>query len=214
MAVNATHQVSGRKIDGTAFGSKATGDCYQLEITGQHLKANPFALIIPFHHQEPIKGGIMKIRALSGMLRLSAICLIIGLGSPASAVDMDLVGLLTKNLGVSKTQATGGAGAIFDTASQKMSVEDFAKVKDAMPEVQALMDAAPKAEKSSGALGGLTSVIGKKSGAMSSLAGLMASFSKLGLSSDMVGKFVPIVLNYAQSKGGAGISNLLKSALQ
>jgi hypothetical protein len=30
----------------------------------------------------------------------------------------------------------------------------------------------------------------------------------------MVGKFIPIVLEYAQSKGGSTIATLLKSALQ
>jgi hypothetical protein len=156
----------------------------------------------------------MKIRTFSGLLRLSAIFLIVGWGSFAYAAEMDLVGLLTKNLGVSKAQATGGAGAIFDTASQKMSVADFAKVKAAMPEVQALMDAAPKAEKDAGTLGGISSLIGKKGNDMSSIPKLIASFSKLGLDGDMVGKFVPIVLNYAQTKGGNGIFSLLESALK
>ena len=156
----------------------------------------------------------MKIRTFSGLLRLSAIFLIVGWGSFAYAAEMDLVGLLTKNLGVSKTQATGGAGAIFDTASQKMRAADFAKVKAAMPEVQALMDAAPKGEKDSGTLGGISSLVGKKGSDISSLPKLIGSFSKLGLSSDMVGKFVPIVLNYAKTKGGKGIFSLLESVLK
>jgi Protein of unknown function VcgC/VcgE (DUF2780) len=167
----------------------------------------------PFHQNLP-KEIIMKIRTFSGLLMLTAVSIAIGWGSLAYAVEMDLVSLLTKNLGVSKAQATGGAGAIFDTASQKMSIADFAKVKAAMPEVQGLIDAAPKTEKGSETMGGLSSLVGKKGSDMSSLPNLIASFSKLGLGGDMVGKFVPVVLNYAQSKGGSGIFNLLKSALQ
>jgi Protein of unknown function VcgC/VcgE (DUF2780) len=157
--------------------------------------------------------AIMRIQRYWVLFMLTAMSLI-GWGAPAHAIETDLVSLLTQNLGVSKAQATGGAGAIFDTASRKLSVGDFARVKDAMPEVQALMDAAPETGKDSGALGGISSVIGKKGSDMSSLPQLITSFSKLGLSSDMVGKFIPIVLNYAQTKGGNVISSLLKSALQ
>ena len=95
-----------------------------------------------------------------------------------------------------------------------MSAEDFAKVTDALPEAQSLMDAAPVADEGSGALGGLTSILDKKKSSATSLTALAGAFSKLGLSSDMVGKFIPIVLQYAQSKGGNVVSGLLKSALQ
>jgi hypothetical protein len=153
-------------------------------------------------------------KAVFSMFLFATVSLALGLGSPVLAMDLNLVGLLTKNLGVTQTQATGGAGAIFNTASQNMSAEDFAKITDALPEAQSLMDAAPAAEKGSGALGGLTGILDKKKNGTTSLANLAGSFSKLGLSSDMVGKFIPIVLQYAQDKGGNAISSLLKSALQ
>jgi hypothetical protein len=63
-------------------------------------------------------------------------------------------------------------------------------------------------------LGGSTSgVLGKKTSSLSSMAGLAESFSKLGLSSDMVNQFLPIVLDFVQSKGGDALKNLLQSAL-
>jgi hypothetical protein len=46
------------------------------------------------------------------------------------------------------------------------------------------------------------------------MAGLASSFSSLGLSSDMVGKFVPVILEYAKSKGGDGVSSILQGALK
>ena len=137
-----------------------------------------------------------------------------GLKSPVFALEMDLVGLLTKNLGVTDQQAEGGAGAIFNSAAQQMSAEDFAKVSGAMPEVGPLMAAAPAADTGSGTIGGLSSMLSKGGGGMASLAGLAGSFSKLGLSGDMVGKFIPIVLEYAQAQGGDEIAGLLKMALQ
>jgi hypothetical protein len=57
-------------------------------------------------------------------------------------------------------------------------------------------------------------MLGKGGGSISSLAGLTSAFSQLGLGGDMVQKFIPIVLDYAQSKGGDGVANLLKMALQ
>ena len=42
---------------------------------------------------------------------------------------------------------------------------------------------------------------------------LADSFNKLGLGGDMVGKFVPIVVDYVKEKGGKVVMNFLKSAL-
>lgn len=86
---------------------------------------------------------------------------ILGLGSKAFALDMNLVGLLTKSLNVTNQQAEGGAGAIFNAASQNMSIDDFAKVTDALPEVQSLMNSAPSLDTGSGTIGGLSSMLGK-----------------------------------------------------
>lgn len=76
------------------------------------------------------------------------------------------------------------------------------------------MAAAPKAEKSSGTLGGISSALSEKTGSLGKMTELYDSFSKLGLSKDMVGKFIPYVLDYSKSKGGETVSNLLKTALQ
>ena len=67
-------------------------------------------------------------------------CMLFGSAFPVRAADLDLVGLLTKNLGVSSEQAEGGAGAIFNAASKNMSVADFTKVTDSLPEVTSLMN--------------------------------------------------------------------------
>ncbi len=139
---------------------------------------------------------------------------ILGSGSAAFALDMNLVERLTTSLNVTNQQAEGGAGAIFNAASQNMSIDDFTKVTDALPEVQSMMKSAPSSDGGSGTIGGLSSMLGKGGGSVSSLAGLTSAFSQLDLGGDMVQKFIPIVLDYAQSKGGDGVANLLKMALQ
>lgn len=145
---------------------------------------------------------------------IALVYFLLGLGTPAFSEGLELVELLVKNLGITTQQAEGGAGSIFNAAKQDMGVEDFKKVTTAMPEVEPLMAAAPKIEKGSGTLGGISSMLSKDTGSLGKMAGLYDSFSKLGLSEDMVGQFIPLILDYAKSKGGETVSNLLKTALQ
>lgn len=119
---------------------------------------------------------------------------------------MELVDLLTKNLGVSETQAQGGAGLLFKLAKEKLSGGDFGKVAAAVPGVDKLIGAAPSA----GVLGGL----GKMFGGAGGLASLAGGFTKLGLDSGMIGKFVPIILSFVQSKGGDAVKGILEKALK
>ena len=133
--------------------------------------------------------------------------------TPVYAGDMGLVDLLSSQLGVSKNQAQGGAGSIFQLVKQNLSVEDFSSIAKAVPGIDQMIDAAPKIEKSSGALGGISSMMGKTSDKLGGMAGLTSSFQKLGLSGDMVNKFTPIILDYVKNKGGEHAMNLLKGAL-
>ena len=65
-----------------------------------------------------------------------------------------------------------------------------------------------------GALGGLASSLGGGAGKLGDLASLAGGFSKLGLDSDMVGKFIPVILSFVQAKGGDTIKNLLGGVLK
>jgi len=133
--------------------------------------------------------------------------------TPIYAGDLGLVDLLSSQLGVTKDQAQGGAGSIFQLAKQNLSVEDFSSIAKAVPGIDQMLGAAPKIEGSSGTLGGVSSMMGRSSSKLSGMTGLTNSFEKLGLSSDMVGKFTPIILDYVKNKGGEHVMNLLKGAL-
>ena len=77
------------------------------------------------------------------------------------------------------------------------------------------LDAAPKKESSLGGMfGGAASMFGRSGSSLEGLAGLASSFSQLGLSTDMVSQFVPVILNYVKSNGGETVSNLLAAVLQ
>ena len=56
-------------------------------------------------------------------------------------------------------------------------------------------------------------MLGSGSKKLGGMAGLTGAFGKLGLSGDMVGKFVPIILDYVKGKGGEQVMGLLKGAL-
>jgi hypothetical protein len=133
--------------------------------------------------------------------------------APAYAGDLGLVDLLSSQLGVSKDQAEGGAGSIFQLAKQNLSSEDFSSIAKAVPGIDQMIGAAPKIEGSSGTLGGVSSLMGSSSSKLGGMAGLTSSFEKMGLTGDMVGKFTPIILDYVKNKGGEHVMNLLKGAL-
>jgi hypothetical protein len=131
--------------------------------------------------------------------------------TPTYAGDMGLVDLLSSQLGVTKDQAEGGAGSIFQLAKQNLNVEDFSSIAKAVPGIDQMIGAAPKVEGSSSSLGGISSMMG--SNKLGGMAGLTSSFEKLGLSGDMVSKFTPIILDYVKNKGGEHAMSLLKGAL-
>ena len=140
-------------------------------------------------------------------------CLICwGVLTPVQARGADLSALLMNKLGVTQPQAEGGSGALFKLAKQKLSQQAFKRVAKTVPGIDALMQAAPESAKPKSGFGAITSLFGKSSDSVGGMAGLAGSFNKLGLSSGMVGKFVPIILNYVESKGGTQVMNLLKGA--
>jgi hypothetical protein len=59
---------------------------------------------------------------------------------------MELIDHLTKNLGVSKDQAEGGAGLLFKQAKENLSGADFAKLSKVVPGFDKLINAAPASD--------------------------------------------------------------------
>ena len=132
-----------------------------------------------------------------------------------SAQDVSLVDLLMQQLGVTKPQAQGGAGALFNSAKQTLSPQEFDQVAQTVPEMDSLLEAAPKP---SGTLNdmmgqGASLFGGETNKQLGGVMDLASSFSELGLSPEMVNKFVPVVLDYVESQGGETVRNLLASAL-
>ncbi len=60
----------------------------------------------------------------------------------------------------------------------------------------------------------MVSGLGGAAGNLGSLASLAGGFSKLGMNSGMVSKFIPLILQFVQSKGGEGVKNILAGVLK
>ena len=123
----------------------------------------------------------------------------------------ELIQALVKQLGVTDDQAAKGSGLLFKAAKERLG-GDFAKVEQALPDVSKLIEGAPSA---GGGLGGmLGGLLGGGAGNLGLLASLASGFSALKLSPDMIGKFVPVILETVKAKGGAQLVELLKSAMK
>lgn len=141
---------------------------------------------------------------------LVASLLVLGLAATGYAADdASLVSTLASQLNVTPDQAAGGAGAIFNYAKGALPSNEYAKVEGAVPEAAELVKKAPATDATSAA----ASALGKAGGTAAGVAGLGSSFEKLGLSSDMVGKFVPVVVDYVDKKGGSEVGGIIKKVL-
>jgi hypothetical protein len=125
----------------------------------------------------------------------------------------ELIADLVKQLGVQEGQAKGGAGLLFKLAQDKLG-GDFSKVTQALPGVQDLVNSAPAAGGASKLVGGLLGALGGQGKGLADLASLAGGFSQLKLDSGMIAKFVPIIMNFAKSKGGQELVGLLGKVLQ
>jgi hypothetical protein len=151
----------------------------------------------------------MKTSIFIKIITLMAISIFV-IYSPVFADTSKLIGTLVDTLGVTEDQATGGSGAVFREAKNNMSSGDYSQLLKAVPGIDSLMSAAPQV---GGLTGKATSLLGGSAGSATGMANLADSFSKLGLASDMVKQFLPVIMDYVQSEGGDQAMMLLKSAL-
>jgi hypothetical protein len=124
----------------------------------------------------------------------------------------ELIDQLTKNLGVSGSQAEGGAAVLFKAARDKLGVDEFTKLLGGVPGLGDLMKKAPAAA------GGLGGMLGGLAGAMGGNAGLIANivggFGKLGLKPEDARKFVPVMIAFLRTKVGPDVVSTLEKTLR
>jgi hypothetical protein len=125
---------------------------------------------------------------------------------------MDLVNHLVETLGITETQAKGGTGLIMRVAQQKLNSGDFNQIANTIPGLNNLIKTAPEITGTEKALRTATGTTGGKvTGNLTTIAG---GFTKLGMDTGMITKFIPVVLTYVQSTGGNTTRSILEKVLK
>lgn len=123
-----------------------------------------------------------------------------------------LIKRLTKELGISKEQASGGLVALMRAAEKNLSREDFKAFVADVPGAAKLLKDAPPPSAMSSLAGGLGSLLGGRK-SPGRWAGLAASFAELGIPLDTAKKFGPIVIDYVEHHGGEDLVDRIREAL-
>jgi len=125
----------------------------------------------------------------------------------------ELIGTLTRELGVDKAQARGGLVALLRAGEKNMKPADFKAFLADVPGADKLLKSAPPPSSLSSIAGGLGSLLGSRSAA-GRWAGLAASFTELGIDLPTARKFAPIVIDYVRTHGGEELVDKIKAALK
>ncbi len=131
--------------------------------------------------------------------------------SQATMGGTDLVGLLSSQLGVTQDQALGGGGAIFQYMKDQVTPEQFSDIAAGVPNLSEFLNAVPAVSGRAPGVGGALSMLGGEGSGLSKLVGLNEAFSSLGLNTEMVQQFVPIMSTYFKSSGSQTAASLLTS---
>jgi len=125
----------------------------------------------------------------------------------------ELVDLLTKQLGVSGTQAEGGAAVLLKAAKDKLGGDEFNKLLGGVPGLSDLLKKAPAPGGGGlgGLLGGLAGAVGGNAALISTI---MGGFGKLGLGVEDAKRFAPVILSFLKTKVSPGVVTKLEKALR
>ncbi|MBN7770997.1 DUF2780 domain-containing protein [Marinobacter daepoensis] len=120
--------------------------------------------------------------------------------SPATEVNGEahqLVGQLQSQLGVTETQAVGGAGALLQLAQNQLGTDAINNLNSEASGLTSLLGGSSLSD----------SLISK----ISSMDGVQTAFSALGMDAGMIQQFVPLILGFL---GDQGVGSSLLGQLQ
>ena len=106
----------------------------------------------------------------------------------------ELITQIASRIGVTEAQATGGAALLLKTAREKLGATEFDQAIGALPGMQALLDAAPRAGGAGKLFGSLASAVGGNRAAM--IATVISGFHKLGMNTHHAQAFVPVLVEH------------------
>ncbi len=134
----------------------------------------------------------------------------------AAAPAAGLLNTLGTQLKISPEQAIGGAGAMLGLAKNKLPSGEYSQLTQQVPGLDKL-----SGNEALAGLNGLSGLLGEKSGSkvdalnqalgnVKTTSDMNNAFSALGMNSQMVGQFAPVILQYLgqQGVGGSVLQNL------
>jgi hypothetical protein len=121
----------------------------------------------------------------------------------------ELIDQLTQGLGISGSQAEGGAAVLLKAAKDKLGAAEF---DHQLGSLSGLNDLLKKAPAAGGGLGGMLG--GLMGGNAALIASVVGGFGKLGLKPDDAKKFVPIILGFLRTKVGPDVVSKLEKTLR
>ncbi|MCT4622965.1 MAG: DUF2780 domain-containing protein [Schleiferiaceae bacterium] len=139
----------------------------------------------------------MKFRILLAMLFSAALT--------TQAQTSDLIGMLTKEMGITSDQAEGGAGSIFGFAKENMSSTDFSSLAGVIPDMDGLLGAIPGGKKKS--------MLGQMADQLTGMPKVIDAFGKLGLKESHIKIMTPLLVDYVEKKGSKALSNTFLKAV-
>lgn len=115
-----------------------------------------------------------------------------------------LIDSLSKQLGITDAQAEGGMGSLLGLAKDNLSSEEFSTLGSGIPNLSALLAAAPalSSQSGTGGLGGMLSSAGGLASSIGGISQLSSQFEALGLSPDMISKIASLAIEYFSGQGG------------
>jgi len=126
--------------------------------------------------------------------------------------ESDLIKQLVNQLGVDSRQAAGGVGAIFASAQQRMSPEAFLQLSGLVPDIDNYLEAVPSSGTKFQLGADRNGMYGFRDN-ISGMSALASSFKELGMGTEMIERFLPVVFQYMYDHHGVEAMGLLQNAL-
>ena len=149
---------------------------------------------------------------------LDSIKSLFGLSAEQETVTPSVDGMVssvTGSLGVSKAQAVGGLGAIFNYAKDNITTDQYSLLAKALPGVSGLLESAPDVSTmtSEGGLGGILDKAASYNESLKAINKVKKQFAALGLKPEMITQFVAKAQSYLDTPEGQQAKQLLTQGL-
>ena len=133
--------------------------------------------------------------------------------STSSAATSSLTDMVVSQLGVTESQAKGGLGTLFGLAQANLGEADFSSLSSAVPEMGALLSAAPAVSEGTEGLTSLMGNAGKYAQALQSTTRAYSQFKSLGLGVDQIPGYIDVTNEFLESQGNPDAMTLFQQGV-